>query len=68
MNYQDLDTFNSWKKSDQDQFAVNVIKGLVIDSVRKANSGHPGGPMPLADFSYILYSEYLVFDSNNPDW
>ena len=68
MNYQDLDTFNSWKKSDQDQFAVNVIKGLVIDSVRKANSGHPGGPMSLADFSYILYSEYLVFDSNNPDW
>jgi len=68
MNYQDLDTFNSWEKSDQDQFTVNVIKGLVIDSVRKANSGHPGGPMSLADFSYILYSEYLVFDSNNPDW
>ena len=68
MNYKDLDTFNSWEKSDQDQFAVNVIKGLVIDSVRKANSGHPGGPMSLADFSYILYSEYLVFDSNNPDW
>ena len=68
MNYKDLDTFNSWGKNDQDQFAVNVIKGLVIDSVRKANSGHPGGPMSLADFSYILYSEYLVFDSNNPDW
>lgn len=68
MNYKKIDTFSDWTKDEKDQFTVSVIKGLVIDGVRKANSGHPGGPMSLADFSYILYSEYLVFDTNNPDW
>ena len=68
MNYQSIDSFNDWKKDEQDLFTINVIKGLVMDGVRKANSGHPGGPMSLADFSYILYSEFLIFDSKNPDW
>jgi transketolase len=68
VNYKKIDTFSDWTKDEKDQFTVSVIKGLVIDGVRKANSGHPGGPMSLADFSYILYSEYLVFDTNNPDW
>ena len=67
MNYQSIDSFNNWKKEEQDLFSVNIIKGLIIDGVRKANSGHPGGPMSLADFSYILYSEFLMFDANNPD-
>ena len=68
MNYKQLNTFDDWTKDQKDQFTVSIIKGLVIDGVRKANSGHPGGPMSFADFSYILYSEYLIFDSNNPDW
>ena len=68
MNYTQLDTFSNWTKDEKDQFTVSIIKGLVIDGVRKANSGHPGGPMSLSDFSYILYSEYLIFDSTNPDW
>ena len=68
MNYQSIDSFNDWKNEAQDLFTINIIKGLVMDGVRKANSGHPGGPMSLADFSYILYSEFLVFDSKNPDW
>ena len=68
MNYKAIDTFNDWTTDEKDQFTVNVIKGIIIDGVGKANSGHPGGPMSLADFSYILYSEYLIFDSNNPDW
>jgi len=68
VNYKKIDTFSDWTKDEKDQFTVSIIKGLVIDGVRKANSGHPGGPMSLADFSYILYSEYLVFDTNNPDW
>ena len=67
MNYKAIDTFNDWTKDEKDQFTVSVIKGLIIDGVGKANSGHPGGPMSLADFSYILYSEYLIFDSDNPD-
>ena len=67
MNYQSIDNFNEWNDKEKDDFTVNVIKGLVMDGVRKANSGHPGGPMSLADFSYILYSEFLMFDSNNLD-
>jgi len=53
MNYQSIDSFNDWKKEEQDLFTINIIKGLVMDGVRKANSGHPGGPMSFADFSYI---------------
>ena len=68
MNYKKIDTFSNWTKDEKDKFTVSVIKGLIIDGVRKVNSGHPGGPMSLADFSYILYSEYLIFDKDNPDW
>lgn len=60
--------FNSLSDEQKDLYTVNVIKGLVMDGVSKANSGHPGGPMSLADFTYILYSEFLSFDPENPDW
>ena len=36
--------------------------------VRKANSGHSGGPMSSADFTQILFTEYLNFDPNDPEW
>jgi transketolase len=52
----------------QDKQIVNVFKGLVIDAVHKANSGHPGGPMSSMDLAYILYSEYLRFDPEDPKW
>jgi len=68
MSFEKLSEFNNWTKEDKDLFTVNVIKGLVIDGVSKANSGHPGGPMSLADFTYILYSEFLTIDPENPDW
>ena len=60
--------FANMNSNQKDLYTVNVIKGLVMDGVRKANSGHPGGPMSLADFTYILYSEFLTFDPKNPDW
>jgi transketolase len=60
--------FNSLSNEQKDLHTVNAIKGLVMDGVSKANSGHPGGPMSLADFTYILYSEFLSFDPENPDW
>ena len=53
MNYKYIENFSQWSEEEKNHFTVNVIKGLVIDGVRKANSGHPGGPMSLADFSYI---------------
>ena len=37
-------------------------------NITNANSGHPGGPMSLADFTYILYSEFLNFNPSDPNW
>jgi transketolase len=52
----------------QDQQIVNVFKGLVIDAVHKANSGHPGGPMSSMDLAYLLWTESLRFDPDDPEW
>ena len=66
--YKDIDSFTDWSAKEKDQYSINVIKGLVMDATRKANSGHPGGPMSCADFAYILYSDFLNFDPHDPDW
>ena len=67
-NYKELDNFLDWENYEKDQFAVSVLKGLVMDATRKANSGHPGGPLSCSDFAYILYHDYLNFDPGNPEW
>ncbi len=51
-----------------DNLAINVLKGLVIDGVNKAKSGHPGGAMSSMDFAYLLFTEYLNIDPENPNW
>lgn len=51
-----------------DHKLINLLKGLVIDGVDKARSGHPGGPLSAIDFTYILYTEFLRFDPEHPDW
>lgn len=48
--------------------AADNIRILAAAMVEKANSGHPGGAMGGADFINTLYSEFLVFDPNNPHW
>ena len=47
---------------------ANSIRFLSIDAVQKANSGHPGMPMGMADVATILFKYFLKFDPNNPDW
>lgn len=47
---------------------ANAIRFLSIDAVEKANSGHPGMPMGMADVATILFSEFLKFDPKNPKW
>ncbi len=47
---------------------INVMKGLVVDGVNKAKSGHPGGAMSSMDFAYLLFTEYLRFDPNSTKW
>ena len=66
--YQEIENFKTWKSEEQDHYTVSVIKGLIMDTVRRANSGHTGGPMSSADFATILFKEYLHFDPRNPDW
>ena len=56
--YKDIDTFKDWESDEKNQFALAVTKGLIMDMVRKANSGHSGGPMSSADFAQILFTEY----------
>ncbi len=48
--------------------SANNIRALSVAMVEEANSGHPGGSMGGADFSHILFSEFLRFDPNNPEW
>ena len=46
----------------------NAIRFLSIDAVEKANSGHPGMPMGMADVTTILFKHFLRFDPKNPTW
>ena len=47
---------------------ANAIRFLAADAVQKANSGHPGMPMGMADVATVLFSKFLKFDSQAPDW
>ena len=47
---------------------ANAIRALSMDAVQKANSGHPGMPMGMADVATVLYSKFLKFDAKNPEW
>ena len=46
----------------------NAIRFLSIDAVQKANSGHPGMPMGMADVATVLFKYHLRFNSKNPNW
>ena len=48
--------------------AADNIRILAAAAVEKAKSGHPGGAMGGADFINVLYSEYLIYDPENPEW
>ncbi len=47
---------------------ANAIRALAMDAVEKANSGHPGMPMGMADVATVLFSRFLKFDASAPDW
>ena len=46
----------------------NAIRFLSIDAVQKANSGHPGMPMGMADVVTVLFKNFLKFNPKDPDW
>lgn len=47
---------------------ANAIRFLSIDAVQKANSGHPGMPMGMADVCAVLFKYFLKFDPSDPEW
>jgi transketolase len=53
---------------DLDALSVNTIRGLCMDAVQKANSGHPGTPMGIAPVAYTLWQRFLSFDPADPIW
>ena len=47
---------------------ANAIRALSMDAVQKANSGHPGAPMGMADIAEVLWRDYLIHNPANPQW
>ena len=53
---------------DIDQLSVNTIKALSMDAIERAESGHPGAPMGMADIATVLWTRYLRVDPADPLW
>lgn len=51
-----------------EQKAINTIRMLAVDAVEKANSGHPGMPMGMADSAFVLWTRFLRFNPKDPNW
>ena len=54
--------------SELDRLCINTIRGLAMDAVQKANSGHPGMPMGAASMAYVLWTRHLRYDPLKPRW
>ena len=47
---------------------ANAVRALSMDAVQKANSGHPGAPMGMADIAEVLWRDYMKHNPSNPKW
>lgn len=47
---------------------ANAVRALSMDAIQKANSGHPGAPMGMADIAEVLWNDHLKHNPANPDW
>ena len=52
----------------ENKILANAVRFLSIDAVQKANSGHPGMPMGMADVVTVLFKYFLKFNPKNPSW
>ena len=50
------------------QLAATTLRTLSMDGVQRANSGHPGMPMGMADLAAVLWGRHLVIDPTDPTW
>src|SRR5829696_3284639 len=48
--------------------AINALRVLSIDAIQAANSGHPGLPLGAAPMAYVLFTEFLKFNPQDPQW
>ncbi|HEU4602330.1 MAG TPA: hypothetical protein VFS24_10195, partial [Steroidobacteraceae bacterium] len=53
---------------DRRRVLANAIRALAMDAVQKANSGHPGMPMGMADIAEVLWNDHLKHNPANPIW
>jgi transketolase len=53
---------------DLEQRGIDVIRGLSMDAVQRANSGHPGTPMALAPLAHVLWTRVMKYDAGDPAW
>ncbi len=51
-----------------DKKTASVIRALILDGTRKANSGHPGGALSSTDMAYVVYKHFLKYNPKNPLW
>ncbi|MGH9390445.1 MAG: transketolase, partial [Vicinamibacteria bacterium] len=56
------------KKHDLEQRCINTIRCLAMDAVEQAKSGHPGAPMGLAPLAYVLWTQAMRYNPQNPRW
>jgi len=54
--------------SDLEQRGINTIRGLAMDAVQQANSGHPGTPMALAPLAHVLWTRVMRYDTADAGW
>lgn len=59
---------NSFKDKNITKLAADTIRILSAEAIQKANSGHPGMPMGMADVATVLWSEFLKHNPNQPQW
>ena len=67
-NSRQLPSHSMSENTSIEQLAVNTIKALAMDAVQKANSGHPGMPMGMADIAVTLWSQFINADPSAPEW
>jgi transketolase len=51
-----------------DLLAVNTLRALALDAVAKAKEGHPGAPLGMAPMAYVLFTQVMRYNPNNPNW
>ena len=54
--------------NDLDRRSADIIRGLALDGVQAANSGHPGLPLGMADAAYVLWTRFLKHNPRDPHW